>query len=325
MTLYINADGRSAGFFVRELAMLPTQGEVIIAVSDQRYVPLVRALNFVSTRAEFIEKNAQWHPGEAVTLQDSAKKQGDNGRLGTPYMMAHPALVAHYLQQLKEWTADRGDGIVGVPVTVNFAKPNTDGNAAQTVAEKIEYAKTVQSVDYNLLAGALQESQNKLAEQGVKVQYLPIAMQHSFGGTNPEDQYNAAALAYADVKAVSYFTNPDGRQLDLNNDFAGMLAVYEAMEQFSGRGGTALSVGVASTNQHLQMAVQESKSATVVPIIALVPRSKNPTEGGELWVEKLSPHYDQVHVLQSRAEGDWTGTQQELADKLTQLVQERGR
>ena len=322
MELYINANGRSAGFFVKELATLPDQGTVIIAVSDQRYVPL-RALNFVSTRAEFIEKNAQWHPGEAVTLQDYAKQKGDNGRLGTPYMMAHPALVAHYLQQLKEWTADRGDGIVGVPVTVNFAKANTDGNATQTATEKVEYAKTVQSVDYDLLAGALQESQNKLAEQGVKVQYLPIAMQHSFGGTNPEAQYDAAALAYPNVKPVHYFTNTDGSQLDLNNDFAGMLAVYEAMEQFSGRGGTALSVGVASTNQHLQMAVQDSKSATVVPIIALVPRSDNPTEGGKLWVEELDPNYDQVHVLQSRAEGDWTGMQEELAGKLTRLVQER--
>lgn len=324
MTLYINADGRSAGFFVRELAMLPTQGEVVIAVSDNRYVPLVRALNFISTSAKLIDEGTEWHPGEAMTLQDYAKKQSDNGQLGTPYMMAHPVLVAHYLQQLKEWTAGQ-DGVLRVPVTVNFAKARTDGHVAQTDAERIEYATTVQSVDYALLAGAFQESQNKLAEQGVMVQYLPIAMQHSFGGTNPKAQYDAAALAYPNVDPVHYFTNTDGSQLDLNNDFAGMLAVYAAMEQFSERGGTALSVGVASTNQHLQIAVQDSKSATVVPIIALVPRSKNPTEGGELWVEKLSPHYDQVHVLQSRAEGDWTGTQQELADKLTQLVQERGR
>ncbi|MBU3655691.1 MAG: hypothetical protein FGM23_04965, partial [Alphaproteobacteria bacterium] len=98
MALHINADGRSAGFFVKELATLPDQGEVVIAVSDQRYVPLVRALNFVSTRAELIDKGTEWHPVEAVTLQDYAKQQSDNGQLGTPYMAADPALVAHYLQ-----------------------------------------------------------------------------------------------------------------------------------------------------------------------------------------------------------------------------------
>jgi hypothetical protein len=312
MALHINADGRSAGFFVKELATLPDQGEVVIAVSDQRYVPLVRALNFVSTRAELIDKGTEWHPVEAVTLQDYAKQQSDNGQLGTPYMAADPALVAHYLQQLEEWTADQ-DGVLRVPVTVNFAKANTDGNATQTAAEKIEYAKTVQSVDYNLLTGAFRESQDKLAKAGTKVQYVPVAMQHSFGGINPEAQYDAAALAYPDVDPVSYFTNPDGNRLDLNQDFIGMVAAYEAIEQFSAKGNLAYSAGVASTNQHQQMSVQDSKCHTVVPIIALVPRSDNPTEGGELWVEESNRNYDQVHVLQSRAEGDWTGTQQELA------------